>query len=959
MKKLLLLGLNLTAVLTSFSQSISHVTVAGAMPKTALANSVNNSRMTWYSNNGGTGTSKEIYLNLTGVSNGDSLIVIGNNSDFKARIASKSLTWMNVISQTVANVNNTGGTSVQRGFGLSSGDTSVSLEIRTDNTSSTGSNEIYVLYKPSGSSVNTTQYLRLFPETVAKSNIYRWVGTTSASFHTASNWSPARTTPSTSDVLIFDHVGIKPVEILYNSGQFTQTVEQIMVTCNTQAHWINYRGSNGAQAKSTLKINSGNQLERFEYYWDQTLGEDKNQTYSYGSGDFDMSSGANLIIAGTDTIQLEFNTDAYFSNAMYCEFRTTNDYGNGACLKLFANSNLKHNDQQYYNVCGFKPELNTSICFASTGKRYSIHHIEDFGWGTSGILGGEGRVVIEAGTSVHFQTGDGGAITLGGILEVYGSLFASIKSNAPASSSASDWKNWVPYLQIKNDATRRGYIDTLGEYWNANRIEGGVQWELYNSGIRSWRTVGFPLKNEMNVSQISNNIVITGTKNSTNQDSFYSFNSTCATCKSSLLTWDEPNSEWSAYESGSTASTVAPGKGVLLFFRGMGSNGVGDPSSSANAGTMIFKGEINYGDFSLSNLNYNSNGGSLKGINLVANPYPAAIDWRTVIGNGNNSNIADKFYYFNPKAQNYSVYNNITGTLTLSGSTAYTNSSNDEAATIEQGAGFFVVATNSSNSLNFTEHCKTNIKGKTSAFKEERTIPCNQLSMTINYNSLSSNREDNSILEWDMSKFGSTHTEDATDQSKLFAGYLGIGTVDQNNLWYAIDRRPDLTEDVLYSFPMIVKTIEHTDYKISFAACSDLGNTEIQILDKLTNKSTPVKNSTNYVFSTTSSDALTPDKRFEILVQKKSGFASNSNVSKKFCYVYPNPTATKSFQISNLNENNRILGVRVYSLLATEVYSTQTILSNSIQLSDSVSAGSYFVEILTQNGTQVESLIIQ
>lgn len=941
------------------SQSISHITVAGAMSKTTTSSGITNARMSWYSNNGGSGTSKEIYLNLDNPGNGDSLIVIGNSTDFKARIFSKSSNFIQIINQSVSNVNNTGGTTIQRGFAISSTDTAVSLEIKSDITSST-SGEIYLLYKPIGSSVNTSKYVQLFPESNAKSKVYRWIGTNNGNFHTPANWSPSRTTPSTSDVLIFDHVGLKAIEVLYNGGQFTQTVEQIMTTLNTKVVLVNYRGSNGALAKSTLKVNSGNNLDRLVYYTDQTLGEDKNFAYNNGVGDFDISDAAEFMIGGTDTIQIEFNSGACIATSPNIDIKTINDFGNGACLKFYINSRMYHNNQQYYNWMSFKTEANTSICFASNGNRYEIHHSEDWGWGTHGILGGEGRIVIEAGTSVHFQTGDGGTITLGGILELYGSLFASIKSNAPASSSASDWKNWVPFLQIKNDATRRGYIDTFGSvYWDANRIEGGVQWELYNSGTRSWRTVGFPLKNEMNVSQIANNIVITGTKNSTNQDSFYSFNSTCTTCKSSLLSWNETNSEWSAYESGSSAGTISTGTGVLLFFRGMGSNGVGDPSTSANSGTMIFKGEINYGDFTLNNLDYNSSGGSLKGVNLIANPYPAAVDWRTVISNGNNSNIADKFYYFNPKAQNYSVYNNTTGSLTLSGSTAYTNSSNDEAATIEQGAGFFVVATNSSNSLNFTENCKTPKKGKTSAFKEEKTIPCNQLSMNLNYNTISSNREDNSVLEWDMSKYGSTNTEDLTDATKLFAGYLGIGTADKNNIWYAIDRRADLIENELNSIPLVVKTMEKTDYKISFTTCADLGNTEVQILDKLTNKTIQVSNGVSYIFSTSSTDALNSDQRFELLITKKSELSSVINKNNKYFYVYPNPTVDKTIRFTELSANNELMNVTLLSIDGKIIAQFNQINNQSVKLPNSIKNGIYILEITSKMGKQIERLIIE
>ena len=949
------------------AQSFSYYAIAGNTGYVSAGTGVTNAYVMWYSNNAGTGSSKDIHIALSGAGSGDSIIFIANNTEFKARAKAKSTTWFNVVNQSLANVNNTGsGTNVQRGVSLTTGDTALDVEIRCDRTTSHSSysQQIYILIKKSGSTANTSKYLRIFPYIIAQSNIFKWNGDNNSSFHTATNWSPSRSTPSTSDVLIFDNAVPKKVQILYNSGQFSQTIEQIMITANTKIRFVNYTGSNGAAAKSTLKLNSGNNQNRIMYDWDQTLGMNANYLYNGNSGDvgdLDLGVASELGVSGTDTIQIEFLNGAFFSNNFYSPtIRTYNTEGNGACLKLYTHKLMSQLNGVYYYPVNWYNDANTTISFASNNSKYILGGPEYFGWGTPNTMGTNGKIVVEAGTRLSLRGGDGGTMMLGGIWEVYGGIAGKLVSNAPASNSAADWKSWVPTLQLKSDATRHGYIDTLGNNWDESSVEGGVLWEMYNSGTRSWRTVGFPLRNAMNISQIANNIVITGTKNTTNADSFYSFNSSCSYCKSSLMNWSESTSAWVGAESGSSTSTINPGKGVLLFFRGLGGNGVGDASSSATAGSMSFKGEINYGDFTLSNLSYTSGAGSLKGVNLIANPYPCAIDWRSVIANSGNSNIADKFYYFNPKAQNYSVYNKTSGTLVLSGSKDFTNSTDAEAATIEQGAAFFVVTSNSSNTLNFKESNKTPGKPKTSAFKVGSEFPCNRLTFQLNYNTTTSPREDNGVLEWDMDHIaGVDDVEDFTDQAKLYAGYLGIGTVDANKLWYAIDRRKTINEGEQRIIPLLVKTLEATDYKITFETCLNGANAEIELVDKLKGTKTKVTKDFVYVFTTSATDTIKSDNRFELILTKAA--ANNTtqlNLINQY-YVYPNPIESNAFRITSAQ--SPIQNVKLFNMNGQELadYSSSIISAGNYPLPKNIANGNYWVKIIHATGTQVQQIHIQ
>jgi hypothetical protein len=97
------------------------------------------------------------------------------------------------------------------------------------------------------------------------------------------------------------------------------------------------------------------------------------------------------------------------------------------------------------------------------------------------------------------------------------------------------------------------------------------------------------------------------------------------------------------------------------------------------------------------------------------------------------TNVANKYLIYEPVAKTYNIYDNTGSSLTLTGSTLFQSSSSTEAATIEMGSSFFVIATSSSASIAFQEFSKTRGSPKISAFKSSTDIPCNQLKTKIAY----------------------------------------------------------------------------------------------------------------------------------------------------------------------------------------------------------------------------------
>jgi len=152
-----------------------------------------------------------------------------------------------------------------------------------------------------------------------------------------------------------------------------------------------------------------------------------------------------------------------------------------------------------------------------------------------------------------------------------------------------------------------------------------------------------------------------------------------------LYVWNEPNSCW-IYQLDITSTinwnTVHPGSDFVVGRGYLYSVQVLNP-------TKEFVGNLNNGS-----LNYGHTIGSsdvsLKGFNLVGNPYPSSIDWQAASG-WIRSNLVSSaggydMWIWNPTVSNYGVCNSFTGAVT-NGVTRY----------IAPMQGFFVQATSAGN----------------------------------------------------------------------------------------------------------------------------------------------------------------------------------------------------------------------------------------------------------------------
>ncbi|HEY8783928.1 MAG TPA: T9SS type A sorting domain-containing protein [Mucilaginibacter sp.] len=164
---------------------------------------------------------------------------------------------------------------------------------------------------------------------------------------------------------------------------------------------------------------------------------------------------------------------------------------------------------------------------------------------------------------------------------------------------------------------------------------------------------------------------------------------------------------------GSTHS-IPIGTGVLFFDRGAATNWstrTKFPYIAPENVTLTSTGNINSQQVTVkdwytptsSNLGYTttSSNSTVRGFNMVGNPYPCSIDWNTAYSNTGitRTNISPTIYVFNPVTNQYDTY------ITTSSSTG--TGTGNATNIIASGQGFFVQANAAGASLVFTESAKS------------------------------------------------------------------------------------------------------------------------------------------------------------------------------------------------------------------------------------------------------------
>ncbi len=472
---------------------------------------------------------------------------------------------------------------------------------------------------------------------------------------------------------------------------------------------------------------------------------------------------------------------------------------------------------------------------------------------------------------------------------------------------------------------------------SGSSITGNVRVMQYlPGGFRRYRFWSHPFSNYIGLSQIQNNIDVTGVGGSSN-----GFTTTASNAPSAFRY--NPNAGNSALPSDpgwrpftSTFTTddsnrIHKYQGIRVFFRGAKGEGLGYAPYTPGSATVTQWGALNQGDQTIS---LAKGSGANQDYNMVGNPYASPVNIGTVITAAKVAgNIAGgTFYIWNPYLGTAGQFMAI-----------LINTTTPTPYYIQANTCFQVRAAHNNDTLNFTE----GNKNATSTYTLLKAMP-EAVSLTI---------YDANYHPWDMlnihfNQDATEENDDVNDGTKLSAPDFGFFSVSADKKDLCLDVRPYEAGKVI---PLGIKSDYEQDFIMKTDGIVVPGGAKLYLHDKLLKQYVLLQQGTEYRFSVSKDKATQGRERFELSMEP----ATQEVGGRLHVTMVPNP-ATDEVKISFTGGKNEAVAIRVLDIAGTSVYNknlgAQTSGMVKISLSD-LAAGIYMVELTSGNEKVVERLI--
>ena len=330
--------------------------------------------------------------------------------------------------------------------------------------------------------------------------------------------------------------------------------------------------------------------------------------------------------------------------------------------------------------------------------------------------------------------------------------------------------------------------------------------------------------------------------------------------------------------------------------------------------------------------------------NLVANPYPAVINFDTA--GWVKTDVENTVWTWN--TTNYQTYNATTNT-SLNGGSPY----------IAKGQGFFVRAT-----VGGTPVLEVNESAKTVVTKSlvRRAAPSNISRLRLEMrNSAMSNADEAAIVLID----GATMALDNNmDAAKLSGQNHTIATMANTGNALAINSiasQSNLAANTVVPVRVTANTLGN--YSIAFTEFLNLDNVQMYLVDKFLGTITNIAPGTVYDFSITANPLTQGNGRFEINFSPASVTNVALNAAQPQFTVYPNPAVSASNVSISLGgfDMGANVAISVYDVQGKLVHATTTVVNslNSVeQLNAPLAAGMYNVVVTSNNVNLTQKLVI-
>lgn len=474
-------------------------------------------------------------------------------------------------------------------------------------------------------------------------------------------------------------------------------------------------------------------------------------------------------------------------------------------------------------------------------------------------------------------------------------------------------------LCLKSGATNTG---SIGE--SAGTIIGNVMAQRYSIGKRCYRLYAHPFSSSIALSQLTDEIDITGSGGATNgftptqsnASSAYWFDPTSADTSASSV-----NSGWKAFTSANSADWDRH-ELLLLFLRGAKGEGLNGQAYSPSASTFEAVGTINQGQQVVSLAK-----GSNTTFAAVGNPFPSGVQMNTVtLG----ANVGTNYYAWDASVGADGAY--VTNPFTLS-------------YILPAYAGFFTTIS-ASTTITFEESDKA--AGGQALHKT--TAPANMIELII---SDSNTKWDRLLINLDANAM---EVEDTQDAKKLYNPNLDFYTLSKDGARLAVDVRP---YNDTKSIPLgLTAYNRYNKYVIKTGMFDIPAGTKLILHDKYLNKKEELKAGTEYWFDVTTDTLSQGNQRFEInMVGKPTTHIIEAIERTAQMQLIPNPAHNQvKVSFDKIQGEAQIIMMSVTGQLVYHQVMNTTTGSVTIPLAN-VPNGIYIVELQSKNARFAEKLI--
>ncbi|GAK93892.1 hypothetical protein JCM19298_1229 [Nonlabens ulvanivorans] len=560
---------------------------------------------------------------------------------------------------------------------------------------------------------------------------------------------------------------------------------------------------------------------------------------------------------------------------------------------------------------------------------------------TDGYIGATDGELIFSGSAAQSISGDGiidiGRVTMTGSNTISITAVMNIHDIlSPSNVTINTNGNMV----FRSDVNGTAQLDDA----SGATIIGVVQVERYIPAKRAFRLVASSVNSTNSIYQNwqENGSTTAGlgthiTGSSTGANGF----DLTASGNPSMFTYDAVNSVWVSPPN-TDVNTLQVGTAYRLMVRGDRTVDITQNAPTATNTTLRAKGNLHLGDFNTSLAT--SNGDFV----MIANPYQANVDFKTVLNDvsttGVNLNYA---YYWDPNLNTRGGYATI-DMSTLNGDPVPFSSNANKY--LQPGQSIFIQATGATN-LTFKESHKKVSEDLNNIFNQQQSNSSIVVSLV--------NRNTQTIIDQTLMRINSTNNPqvDQSDAVKFYNQDETLAIVNNGNL-LSIDKNimPVAGDHIT----LLTDRFRTTQYTMD-VFIDGLVSVKAILIDHYTASRTDLVEGSNSIdFDVIPGDTASNDlNRFEIVFENVTLSSNDINLQADL-RLFPNPVSNGQFTIQSDLLNGKEVQISLYNTLGQLIHDQESTFNNKLTVKPQVqlSSGMYLVKVSTIDESATIQIIV-